>query len=283
MCKFLIVIVLVYCMSCNAIEVTWLKTDWPPHQITSGVYQGQGTFDLLQKQIVAQLPQITHHTRIVNLQRVEQAFLQPGKIFCSFGSIFTEKRAATRWYSKSVAVLPGLAVHFRSAAEVADHPAIQANHSVDVRQLAMDSTLTGAYQPNRFYPASVLDATTYATFIPHEFTSEVNAAALLLSKRVDYVIEYPERMAFYLQQNNPGKSILSLAVADASPYVESFITCNKSPEAQQVIRQINQALAVVWQTAEYRQAMFSWISEAQKASLKQAFEKTQNKVVSTPL
>lgn len=278
----LFILALFCSQSGNATEVTWLKTDWPPHQISSGVYQGRGTFDLLEQQIVAQLPQMTHQSQNVNLQRLEQAFLQSGKTVCSLGSIFTEKRAATRWYSKPVAVLPGLAVHFRSASDLVQHPAIQADGSVDVRILAQDNKLTGAYQPNRFYPPSVLDATTYATFIPHEFTSQVNAASLLLSKRVDYVIEYPERMKFYLLQNNSGKAIHSLAVADASPYVESFITCNKSKEAQQVIRQINDALAVVWQTPEYRQAMFSWVSEQHKSSLKQAFDKTQLQVVSKP-
>lgn len=280
--KLLSIAVALWCLSCSATEVTWLKTDWPPHQITSGIYQGQGTFDLLQKQITSQIPQITHHVDIVNLQRLEQAFLQSSKNVCSLGAVFTEKRATTRWYSKSVAVLPGLAVHFRTTAELDQHPAILADGSIDVRKLAQDNQLTGAYQPNRFYPPSVLDATTYATFIPHEFTSQVNAASLLLSKRVDYVIEYPERMAFYLLQAEQDKKIRTLAVADASPYVESFITCNKTPEAQLVISHINKALASVWRTAEYRQAMFIWVSEQHKNSLKQAFEQTQQRVVSEP-
>jgi uncharacterized protein (TIGR02285 family) len=274
----LIIAGLFYCHSGHAVEVTWLKTDWPPHQITSGVYQEQGTFDLLQQQIVTLLPQITHHAQIVNLQRMEQSFLQTDKNVCSFGSIFTDKRAISRWYSKSVAVLPGLAVHFRSGTELEQHPALQADDSVDVRKLAQDIQLTGAYQPNRFYPPSVLDATTYVNFIPHEFTSQVNAAALLVSKRVDYVIEYPERMTFYLQQNNSSKTIRTLAVADASPYVESFITCNKSPEAPQIIEWINAALVVVWQAAEYKQAMFTWVSEQHKNSLEPVFASTQRRV-----
>lgn len=280
--KFVIILALWCCPTSMATEVTWLKTDWPPHQITSGVYQEQGTFDLLQKQIVSALPDIAHRTQIVNLQRMEQAFLQSDKSVCSLGSIFTEKRAVTRWYSKPVAILPGLAVHFRTDTALTNHPAMQADGTVDVRKLAQDSQLTGAYQPNRFYPPSVLDATRYANFIPHEFTSQVNAAALLLSKRVDYVIEYPERMAFYLNQNNKGKTIKTFTVADASPYVESYITCNKSPEAQQLIRQINTVLETVWQQPEYKQAMFSWLEQRQIKQLQHEFDKTRHKVISQP-
>lgn len=38
-------------------QITWLQTDWPPHQIVSGPFQGQGTFDLLQQQLMAALPE----------------------------------------------------------------------------------------------------------------------------------------------------------------------------------------------------------------------------------
>ncbi|OWP47351.1 hypothetical protein CEG18_29035, partial [Pseudomonas nitroreducens] len=93
---------------------------------------------------------------------------------------------------------------------------------MDMRKLAQDRTLTGAYQPNRFYPASVMDATRTNNFIPQEFTSQLNAASLLLSKRVDYVVEYPERMAFYLRQDSAQQQIQSLAIADAAPYVVSY-------------------------------------------------------------
>lgn len=278
--KFVIVLGFWCCNYTMAAEVTWLKTDWPPHQITTGLYQEQGTFDLLQKQIVAALPHTAHQTQIVNLQRMEQAFLQTAKNVCSLGSIFTEKRALTRLYSEPVAILPGLAVHFRADTPLEQHPAMQADGRVDVRKLARDTALTGAYQPNRFYPPSVLDATRYANFIPHEFTSQVNAASLLLSKRVDYVIEYPERMAFYLKQNNYRKKIKTFTVADASPYVESYITCNKSSDAQEVISQINAALKLVWQKPEYRQAMFSWLDPSQISSLQPEFDKTRQKVVS---
>ncbi len=260
-------------------EVTWLKTDWPPHQITTGAHAEQGTFDLLLKQLTTQLPHITHQIQMVNLPRLEQAFRQNSKSVCGFGSVFTEERAKNRWYSKAVAVMPGLAAHFRLSTEVKSHPAVQANGTVDVHQLVQDIELTGAYQPNRFYPPSVVAATRSANLIPHDFTSEVNAAALLLSKRVDYVIEYPERMAFYLKQKKHGAGIQSVAVTDASPFVVSYITCNKTEQGQQLIKHIDTALMALWQTEAYRQAMFSWIDQADTRALDQAFQSVKLQVI----
>ncbi|WP_040554703.1 hypothetical protein [Rheinheimera sp. A13L] len=275
MYKIVIIAALFCCQSLGAAQITWLKTDWPPHQITTGVYQDQGTFDVLHKLLITELPHLTHQTKVVNLPRLEQAFLQNKYSVCTFGSIFTEKRAQTRWYSKAVTVLPGLAVHFRTSAVVQQHVAMQDDGSIDMRQLAQDKTLLGAYQPNRFYPASVMDATQYANFIPHEFTSEVNAAALLLSKRVDYVVEYPERMAFYLKDYPQKVQIQSRAVEDASPFVVSHITCNKSPKGQQLIAEINKALRLLWQKPEYKTAMFSWVDEDNITRLEKIYQDFQ--------
>lgn len=275
----LIFAALIWSQSSEAMEVTWLKTDWPPHQITVGAFAEQGTFDLLLQQLITQLPHIRHRIQVVNLQRLEQAFFQHNKVVCGFGSIFTEERAKNRWYSKAVAVLPGLAVHFRSSEESKTYPAVQPNGRVDVLQLVQDETLTGAYQPNRFYPPSVQAATRYANFIPHEFTSELNAATLLLSNRVDFVVEYPERMAFYLKEKNRSAGIRSLAVADASPFVVSYITCNKSEAGYELIRQIDKALVVLWQTEAYREAMFSWVDGSNKKYLAQPFQSTRQKVL----
>lgn len=281
-----IVLAGVFCSQTSmAAEVTWLKTDWPPHQITMGLYQDQGTFDVLQRLVVAGLPHLTHQVKVVNLPRLEQAFLQNSQSVCSFGSLFTDQRTETRWYSKAVAVLPGLTVHFRQNSDLKQYQAVQTNGSIDVRKLAQDKKLTGVYQPNRSYPSSVIDAAQHANFIPQDFNSQINAAALLLSKRVDYVVEYPERMAFYLkhnQQDDQSQQLQSRVVSDAPPYVVSYITCNKSPEAKQLIAQINKVLEGLWQKDGYKTAMFQWVDEETKSRLESAYAEVQQQVLVRP-
>lgn len=272
------------CQHSIAADITWLKTDWPPHQITIGQYLEQGTFDKLQELVVAGLPQLTHQVKVVNLPRLEQAFLQNRQTVCSFGSLFSEKRVTTRWYSKAVAVLPGLAVHFRQNSDLSQHKAIQPDGSIDVLHLVEDKALTGVYQPNRFYPNSVINAAQQSNLVPQEFNSEINAVSLLLSKRVDYVVEYPERMAFYLKdnkKNQKGPQIRSLQVSDASPYVVSYITCNKSPEGQQLIAEINKVLERLWQQSYYKTAMFYWLDESMKFRLDSAYSEVQLQVLNS--
>lgn len=87
-----------------------------------------------------------------------------------------------------------------TAGKLTAHPAMQSK-GADIRMLALDKTIRGAFQPNRFY----LDVITPLLQHPDSnlsslaFTSEINAAGLLAGNRVDYVVEYPERMQYYNQ------------------------------------------------------------------------------------
>jgi uncharacterized protein (TIGR02285 family) len=93
------------------------------------------------------------------------------------------------------------------------------------------------------------------------------------------VIEYPERMTFYLRQQNHSSGIQSVIVADASRYVVSYITCNKSEQGQQLIKHIDKALMALWQTEAYQQIMFRWIDKADTKALDPAFQSVKQQVI----
>ena len=131
-------------------QLTWLQTDWPPHQIVNGPFQGQGTFDLLQQQIMAALPQFSHQTRLVSLARLEQIFQQSETGSCALGTLYSEDRAQSRLFSVPMAVGSAVAVGY-IAGKLTTHPAMQPE-GADIRMLALDTSIRGAFQPNRLYP-----------------------------------------------------------------------------------------------------------------------------------
>ncbi|WP_215398893.1 hypothetical protein [Rheinheimera oceanensis] len=246
-------------------QLTWLQTDWPPHQIVSGPFQEQGTFDLLQQHIMAALPQFSHQTRLVSLARLEQIFQQSETGSCALGTLYSEERAQSRLFSVPMAVGPALAVGY-IAGKLTAHPAMQAE-GVDIRMLALDKSIRGAFQPNRLYPDVVAPLLQHpdSNLSSHAFTSEINAAGLLLGNRVDYVVEYPERMQYYNQLLPESAKLEHRAIVGANVASVSYITCSQDSIGQAAIEAINQVLPVLWQSAEYQQAMQRWLdSSAQR-------------------
>ena len=242
-------------------QITWLQTDWPPHQIVSGPFQGQGTFDLLQQQLMAALPEFRHQSRLVSLARVEQLFLQQQPGICAVGTLYSAQRAASRLFSTPVAVGPALTV-----VHLAGRPALaQAGaDAVDINQLAQQANLVGAFQPNRYYPPVVIAAIQQpsSNLTRQTFTSELNAAQLLQSGRVDYVIEYPERMQYYNSLLTQPVVLQHSAIVGADIASVSYVTCTAGKAGEQAIAAIDKALQQLWPSAGYQTAMRRWLDDA---------------------
>lgn len=245
----------------QAAAVVWLQTDWAPHQIIDGPFQGQGTFDVLQLRLTTLLPQYQHQLRLTSLGRIESYFLNTDETVCATGALYTEERTKTRFYSLPLAVGPGFAINYVAGSFV--ESLLDEQWQLDLRKLVQHPELLGAYQPNRYYPDVVLQAIQYpgATLLASAFTSELNAAALLLSKRVDYVIEYPERLQFYQRTLKAQQVIESAAMLDALPHSVSYITCNKTALAEDVINEINKVIPDLWLADDYADVLFFWLDQ----------------------
>ena len=253
-------------------QITWLQTDWPPHQIVSGPFKAQGTFDLLRQQVVAALPQFSHQTRLVSLARLEQLFVQQTPGVCAVGTLYSEERQQSRLYSTPMAVGPAISIGFVRQ-DLLEHPAVE-NDEVDIGQLALDNMLRGAFQPSRYYSPVVEQALQHnaSNLSSHAFTSELNAAALLRSGRVDYVLEYPERMRYYNQLLDKPIKLHQLVIAGATDTSVSYITCSPGGDGEQIIIAIDAALQQLWLQPEYVLTMRRWLDDA-------AWQKIQNDVL----
>lgn len=251
----------------SADPVIWLQTDWAPHQIVEGPFQGQGTFDVLQQRLTALLPQYQHQLRLTSLGRIESYFLNTDETVCATGALYTEERTKTRFYSLPLAVGPGFAINYVAGSFV--ESLLDEQWQLDLRKLVQHPELLGAYQPNRYYPDVVLQAIQHpsATLLASAFTSELNAAALLLSKRVDYVIEYPERLQFYQRTLKTQQVIESAAMLDALPHSVSYITCNKTALAETLINDINKVIPDLWLAEDYADVLFFWLDKNARTML----------------
>src|SRR5690606_1165368 len=131
------------------------------------------------------MPQFVHQNRLVSLPRLEQAFIQQEAGICALGTLYSGERAQSRLFSVPMAVGPALAVGYLRTT-LTQHPAMQAD-GAELSVLTSDPTITGAYQPNRHYPPAVAAALEqpHSNLSSYTFSSEVNAAAMLASGRVN--------------------------------------------------------------------------------------------------
>ncbi|SNY59623.1 conserved hypothetical protein [Arsukibacterium tuosuense] len=248
-------------------QLNWLQTDWPPHQIVNGPYQGQGTFDLLHQQITTLMPEFNHQLRLVSLAKLEQVFTEAETANCTVGTLFSEQRAGNRLFSRPIAVGPALAVGFLEG-RLSEH---QANlpDGVVIEKLTQDPKLTGVYQPNRFYPDAVLQVLQQAdsNLSSYSLSGDVNAAALLLSGRVDYVVEYPERMEYFNQLLPEAATLEHRAIVNANIASVSHVTCTKDAVGQAAIATIDRLLPDLWQQQPYIDAMQRWLDDSARRRL----------------
>tara|TARA_R110002126_G_scaffold43555_10_gene124884 strand:+ start:1939 stop:2805 length:867 start_codon:yes stop_codon:yes gene_type:complete len=260
-------------------QLKWLQTDWPPHQIVDGPYQAQGTFDLLQQQIIVLLPQFNHQNRLVSLPRLEQIFIEGEDGHCSVGTLYSAERANSRLFSKPVAAGPALAVGYISGL-LNQHSALQTDGML-IGSLVQDPNLRGVYQPNRYYPDVVMAAVqqTGSNLNSYPFTSEVNAVALLASQRVDYVVEYPERLEYFKKLLAADVALEHRAIVDANIASVSYITCTKDAIGQAVIAAIDQVLPQLWQQPAYTDAMQHWLDDSARRRLSNDISRLQQEAL----
>lgn len=260
-------------------ELNWLQTDWPPHQIVNGPYQGQGTFDLLHQQITTLMPEFNHQLRLVSLAKLEQVFSEAETANCTVGTLYSEQRAGNRLFSRPIAVGPALAVGFL-AGRLSEHQANQPD-GVLIEKLTQDPKLTGVYQPNRFYPDAVLNVLQQAdsNLSSYSLSGDVNAAALLLSGRVDYVVEYPERMEYFNQLLPEAAALEHRAIVNANIASVSHVTCTNDAVGQAAIAVIDRLLPDLWQQHSYIDAMQRWLDDSARRRLSTDIDQLQQEAL----
>ncbi len=260
-------------------EVTWLQVDWPPHQIVSGPHSGKGTYDLMFKQIVDRLPEFNHTYTLSNLQRVETLFEQGHTGVCTmFGTIKSQEREKERIFSNAVVVGSNLLIAYVSPS--LDNYASMQSESVDFDQLASDVRLRGAYQPNREYAPKLKQTLTLAgsNLIAQDFTSEVNAVSMLANGRVDYVIDYPERINFYNSLLKKPVKIHFKPIKDHEDPIVSYISCSKDPIGKLVVDSINEELPGLWRSEAYLFAIRRWLNNVNWDPIQKEIEALQNQM-----
>ena len=259
--------------------IYWLMSDLAPFLILSGPAQGQGSSDLLEKMLIAQLPQYQHRSRFVSFERREVLHGDASMLYCSFSILSNPKRQQQMLMSVPSGVLMPVALATVSNSTLDQQLAKQ--HVVDLAQLVRQQRYLGLLESGRGYPKLIDDAKAIpGSLLGDHSAIDQNPVDLLLAGRVDYLLEYPHRVNFLLNSSKHADAKLNFyLLAGDDKFQTTYVGCSKHPQAPQLIKDINQQLVNLWSNNEYRQKMLSWHDEKSKEALQQLMQQVQSEMV----
>ena len=259
--------------------IHWLMSDLAPFRILSGPAQGQGSADLMEKMLMAQLPQYQHQSRFVSFERRDVLRRDPSTLYCSFGIVKTPSRQQQMLMSAPAGVL--MPVALATIADSGLDQELQAQPVVDLAQLVRRQQYFGLLESGRIYPGLIEQARAIpGSLLGDHSALNLNPVDLLLAGRVDYLLEYPHRVNYLLNSSkNPTAKLSFYLLAGDDKFQTTHVGCSKHPLAAQVIKDINQRLTTLWVNPEYQQKMLSWHDEKSKLALLQVMQQVQSQLV----
>ncbi len=250
-------------------SIVWASLDFPPWMILQGEYRGQGAWDLLFKEIQAQLPDYDHQVVEMNNVRYEQ-LAAAGAHVCKVYYFKTPERERVLFFSTPATVfLSNHIVMRRDKAALLGFPA-----RTSLQQLLQDARFDGSFIEGRSYGAQSDQAIRSYLGRAHlhaNISSNQSLFEFLLLGRTDYILEFPAVRNYFEHVLSVRPDLVNIAIEEAAPYNLTYVTCARTPWGAQVIARVNPILRHYLGTPAYRAAMLRWYQAADQAQLARYF------------
>lgn len=254
--------------------LVWHVSHFPPANILSGEFEGQGFADKTRKFFQARLSDYRHETQNVGYGASMTAAAD-GVTFCRADLLKTPEREKIFHYSRPTYFMSGrrLIVDNEIFSQVRDYT----NKNGDVRfyDVLQQPWAKFAFVKGRAYFADekqklVAYQNAYADLGTE---SSKQAYDRFYAKEANLLILYPFEYYYYLRSQKQTSKSRSLQVMDMTPFAFGYFACTKNAAGQKVIDQINQVID--HETGMYQWLDFykEWVSEDEWRRVKRAFHK----------
>lgn len=247
-------------------SMVWYTSHWPPYRISEGPYAGQGSFDLMLSQLIDALPQYQHQINQIHLARIVKVSATTSENHCTFGLRYTPERDQRTYFSQPAAMLPNLAIN-----ALHDHNTLKRLYpaqAVRMETLTKDPDLLGLIENDRAYPEVIAaQINKKGSNLGSSSMTTLNPAQLLAAKRVDYVVDYPNRLRYFSIEAGQDLKLEFRPIAEIPSFSYTYVSCSKSEAGKGWIADIDAALTRLKQKSEYKNAMYRWFSEQEQQLL----------------
>jgi uncharacterized protein (TIGR02285 family) len=276
----ILLILLAFDLSAQPV-MQWYTSHWPPYRISEGPYAGQGSFDLMLSQLVSALPQYKHQINQIHLARIVKVSATSSEDHCTFGLRYTPERDKRTYFSQPAGMLPNLAIN--SLQQNDRFKTFSPDQAIQMNQLVKDPDLLGLIENDRAYPAAIAaQINKEGSNLGGSSMSTLNPAQLLAAKRVDYVVDYPNRLRYFSIEAGQDVKLEFRPIAEIPSYSYTYVSCSKTDTGKRWISDIDKALNKLKLQPEYKRAMYRWFSEQEQQLLEPHYDGFQHNRLFVP-
>ncbi len=248
--------------------VTWALYDAPPFMIADGPERDGGIFDRIRHLLDARLSNGSAPTLRAPFPRVV-ASLKAGADLCFIGGVKTPEREHFAVFSLPVAMFYPLRIVVRPS----ERGRFEAEGKLSLARLLADRSLRTSFLRDRALggPIDTLVREAAQAGIHSEFGE---AFRMLLTDRLDYLVEYSAIAAYQAKRLEPEGAIAALPFDEAPAPLLSRVMCPNTDWGRRLVARIDDVLRVERTTPAFRQIVEAWAEESDRATIREVYDRT---------
>jgi len=263
----------------SAQTLNWVWLDFPPAYIKDGPLAGKGIvrrwLPELQRQV---LPEMKHQFVEMTPARAWRT-MQNDELLCHPASLKSKERSQYAVFSRPWTLVPQKSVILRAGDSSRWFGEQQSISAAELFQ--RQDLILGLAKDNSFYVhlspwLSDSHAENHAVRLGSRLALS-NLHRMLMSKRIDYMLEYPWVIGYFdkilIQQGRYLRDpIVSLPFREMPQFAKAYISCTNNAEGRRLIEQINHWLEKNINTDQFRAHVGVWLDKESRKRFQQAYQ-----------
>jgi polar amino acid transport system substrate-binding protein len=247
-------------------KITWGWIDNAPGSIPSGPDRNRGIEDQIRALLKERLTGYEHEEVQAPIPRVISE-IKSGSHWCATGFVKTAERETFAQFSLPAAfwLPPRIVVRRDRRAD------FESSGELSLEKLLATRTLrTGVVRGRAYSPA--IDAL-LQQHPPAELHSDyIDGLKMLLSDRLDYVIELPIRAAYTTRRLGSEGQLVGLPFKEMSNHITTHLMCPKNDWGRQVVAEIDAVLRAERGSPRYRQIIETWSDDDSVRQIRRIYD-----------
>ena len=251
--------------------ITWANLHFPPWMILKGESVGQGVWDALLKELIANLPEYDHEMVEMKNVRYEELARHQAQV-CKVYYFKTPEREEVLNYSiPSVVFLANYVVMRKEKARELGNPA-----SISLERLLGDTRFRGTFVKGRSYGKEIDPLLQKHMGMPHLLFPVVdnqNLFQILGLGRTDYILEFPAVRSFFEHDLDIHPELANISIEGITPYNITYVTCVKNEWGKRVLKKVDDILKRYIPTPAHRDATLRWYQPVEQIELAKYYQR----------
>lgn len=244
-------------------KITWLEIDYPPAYIFDGPNSGEGFGQVGLNYFVKNMPSYEHKKMTVNISRLLLMMKDKSKIYCAPQLGVYVNQFKDTIYSKAALVVPpaGIAILKKDISKFK-----KLGESVSFEKLLKDRSLNlgvlgGGQFGDRIDRLIAKNKNESNIHYRYASTNQLNHYKMLLSDRIDYIVDYPFSYSEVLNQLSDEKreKLKFLSVEEEMQPKKAYAVCNDSLASEAVLAKINSIVRMKGYKDAVSESLFRFI------------------------